>query len=108
MNVKAKSFYAMMFVIGAAYAYADNEVYIDQVGNGGDIGIVRDGSGNKLGGGLTDTSKFLLDGADMDFKVNLTGGSNNLIGSIIGTSTGDIDVSGSSNDLLFDVDKDNS
>jgi len=108
MNVKAKSFYAMMFVIGAAYAYADNEVYIDQVGNGGDIEIVQDGSGNKLGGGLTDTSKFLLDGADMDFKVNLTGGSNNLIGSIIGTSTVDIDVSGSSNDLLFDVDKDNS
>jgi hypothetical protein len=105
MNVKHLSF-AMMFLIGAAYA--DNEIYIDQVGSSAVIEVVQDGSGNKVGGSTSDTTKLLLDGNNMDFNVNMSGGSNNLIGSIIGTSTVDIDIDGSSNDLLFDVDKDNS
>lgn len=105
MNVKHLSF-AMMFLIGAAYA--DNEIYIDQVGSGADIEIVQDGSGNKIGGSTSDSTKLLLDGNNMDFNVNMSGGSNNLIGSIIGSSIVDIDIDGSTNDLLFDVDKDNS
>jgi len=108
MNVKTKIIGSMMFVISTVYVYADNEIYIDQVGNGATVEIIQDGSGNKLAGATTGTTKFLIDGADMDFNVNLSGGSNNLIGSIIGTSTVDIDVNGSSNDLFFDVDKDNS
>jgi len=105
MNAKQKLTFVMMFLIGAAYA--DNEIYIDQVGDGGVIEIVQDGSGNKVGGSTSDTTKMLLDGDNMDFNVNISGGSNNMIGKIIGTSTVDIDISGSTNDLLFDVDKDN-
>lgn len=94
----------MMFLVGTAYA--DNEIYIDQIGDGSVIEIIQDGSGNKVGGSTSDTTKMLLDGDNMDINVLLTGGSNNLIGSIIGTSTVDIDIDGSTNDLLFDVDKD--
>jgi hypothetical protein len=102
---KTGSIFAMMFVIGSVYA--DNEIYIDQVGDSSVIEIIQDGSGNKVGGSTSDDTKFLLDGDNMDFNANISGGTNNLIGSIIGTSTVDIDVSGSSNDLFFDVDKDN-
>lgn len=105
MNAKQKLTFVMMFL--TSVAYADNEIYIDQVGDSSVIEIVQDGSGNKVGGSTSDDTKFLLDGDSMDFNVNISGGSNNLIGSIIGTSTVDIDVSGSSNDLFFDVDKDN-
>jgi hypothetical protein len=102
---KTGSIFAMMFVIGSVYA--DNEIYIDQVGDSSVIEIIQDGSGNKVGGSTSDDTKFLLSGDNMDFNANISGGTNNLIGSIIGTSTVDIDVSGSSNDLFFDVDKDN-
>ena len=105
MNVKHLSF-AMMFLVGAAYA--DNEIYIDQIGASAAIEIVQDGAGNKVGGSKTDTTKMLLNGNNMDFNVNISGGANNVIGKIIGTSTVDIDIDGSTNDLLFDVDKDNS
>lgn len=99
--------FAMMFLFGVGTAQADNEIYIDQVGDGATISIVQDGSGNKIGASESDTTKMLLDGNNMDFNVNISGGSNKLLGSIIGTSTVDIDISGSGNDLLFDVDKDN-
>lgn len=106
MDMKRLSF-AMMFLLGVGTAQADNEIYIDQVGDGATISIVQDGSGNKIGASGSDTTKMLLDGNNMDFNVNISGGSNKLLGSIIGTSTVDIDISGSGNDLLFDVDKDN-
>ena len=105
MNVRHLSF-AMMFVIG--FAYADNEIYIDQVGDGSSIDIVQDGSGNVIGGSASDTTKVLLSGSNMDFNVNMTGSGNTLIGDIIGSGTiVDLDINGSSNDLLFDIDKGN-
>ena len=103
MNFTQKLTFVMLFLIGAAYA--DNEIYIDQVGDSAAIEIIQDGSGNKVGGSSDDDTKMLLDGDSMDFNVNLSGGSNNLIGSVIGTSTVDIDVTGSSNSIGFDVDK---
>jgi hypothetical protein len=109
MNAKqtgAIPMFAMMFVIGAVYA--DNEIYIDQVGSSTAIEIIQDGSGNKIGGGLTDETKMLLSGDDMDINLNFSGSTNNLIGSVIGSnSVLDVDVTGSGNDLFFDVDKDN-
>jgi hypothetical protein len=104
MNVKQIGF-VMMFLIGTAYA--DNQIYIDQVGAAAVIEVIQDGSGNKVGGSVTDDTKMLLSGDNMDFNVNLSGGSNNVIGSVIGTSTVDIDVDGSTNNIGFDVDKDN-
>ena len=98
--------FVMMFLIGAAHA--DNEIYIDQVGSSTSIEIIQDGTGNKIGGGLTDETKMLLSGDDMDINLNFSGSTNNLIGSVIGSnSVLDVDVTGSSNDLFFDVDKDN-
>jgi len=108
MNVRHTKF-AMMFVISsvATSVSADNEIYIDQIGDGSSIDIVQDGSGNVIGGSTTDTTKMVLNGANMNFSVNQTGSGNTLIGSVFGTSTIDIDVTGSTNDILFDVDKDN-
>jgi hypothetical protein len=108
MSVRHTKF-AMMFVISfaAATLAADNEIYIDQIGDGSSIDIVQDGSGNVIGGSTTDTTKMVLNGANMNFSVNQTGSGNTLIGSVFGTSTIDIDVAGSTNDILFDVDKDN-
>ena len=97
--------FAMMFL--CTYAIADNEIYIDQIGSGSDITMIQDGSGNKVGGSTTDATKFKLDGDNMNFNVRQVGGSNNLIGGIVGTSTVFIDINGSTNDLFFDVDKDN-
>lgn len=97
--------FAMMFF--CTYAIADNEIYIDQIGGGADVTIKQDGSGNKVGGSTSDTTKFVLDGDNMDFNVKMIGSSNNLIGSVFGSSIVDIDINGSSNDLLFDIDKDN-
>lgn len=97
--------FAMMFL--CTYAIADNEIYIDQIGAGSDISIKQDGSGNKVGGSTSDTTKFILDGDNMDFNAKLIGGSNNLIGSVFGSSIVDIDINGSTNNLFFDVDKDN-
>ena len=97
--------FAMMFL--CTYAIADNEIYIDQIGSGSDITMIQDGSGNKVGGSTTDATKFKLDGDNMNFNVRQVGGSNNLIGGIVGTSTVSIDINGSTNDLFFDVDKDN-
>ena len=104
MNVK-QLFFVMMFLIGSAYA--DNEIYIDQVGSGASIEVIQDGTGNKVGGSTDDDTKMLLSGDSMDFNVNLSGDTNNVIGSVIGTSTVDIDVDGSTNSIGFDVDKDN-
>ena len=104
MNMKRLTF-AMMFL--CTYAIADNEIYIDQIGSGSDITMIQDGSGNKVGGSTTDATKFKLDGDNMNFNVRQVGGSNNLIGGIVGTSTVSIDINGSTNDLFFDVDKDN-
>jgi hypothetical protein len=99
---KTGSIFAMMFVIGSVYA--DNEIYIDQVGDSSVIEIIQDGSGNKVGGSTSDDTKFLLSGDNMDFNANISGGTNNLIGSIIGTSTVDIDVSGASGgNFVFDL-----
>ena len=106
MNVKQKLTFVMMFLIGAAYA--DNEIYIDQVGSDAVIEVIQDGSGNKVGGSDIDKTKMLLSGDNIDFNVNLSGGSNNVIGSVIGdSSVVDIDVSGSTNNIAFDVDTDN-
>lgn len=108
MSVRHTKF-AVMFVISfaAATLAADNEIYIDQIGDGASIDIVQDGSGNVIGGSTTDTTKMVLNGANMNFSVNQTGSGNTLIGSVYGTSTIDIDVAGSTNEIMFDVDKDN-
>lgn len=109
---KTGSIFAMMFVVGSVYVYADNEIYIDQVGSTSAIEIIQDGSGNVVGGDESQLaagapSKFILNGDSMDFNVNMSGSTNKLFGSIYGTSTVDIDLDGSGNNLEFDVDKDN-
>ena len=88
-------------------AIADNEVYIDQIGDGGSIVIEQDGSSNLVAGEEGSGDKMLISGVDMDINASFLGGNNSLLGNIIGTSTLDLNVDGSSNALTFNVDKDN-
>ena len=105
MNIKS-SIFAMIFFM-TTFAIADNEIYIDQVGAGADIDIKQDGSKNKLGGSTSDSTKFVLDGLNLNFNAQMIGSNNNLIGSLYGDSINfDLDIDGSTNDILFDVDKD--
>ena len=53
MNAKQKKLTFVMMFLGSV-AYADNEIYIDQVGEEAVIEIVQDGSGNKVGGSTSD------------------------------------------------------
>ena len=102
----------MMFVISTVYVYADNEIYIDQVGNGATVEIIQDGSGNVMGGDASQIaagapSKFVMDGLNLNFNAQMTGSSNKLFGSLYGDGINfDLDIDGSSNQLNFDNDKD--
>ena len=102
----------MMFVISTVYVYADNEIYIDQVGNGATVEIIQDGSGNVMGGDASQIaagapSKFVMDGLNLNFNAQMTGSSNKLFGSLYGDGINfDLDIDGSSNELNFDNDKD--
>jgi len=88
-------------------ALADNEVYIDQIGSGGSIVIEQDGSSNLVAGEEGSGDKMLISGADMDIKISALGGSNSILGNIIGSSALDLSIDGSTNALTFNVDKDN-
>ena len=66
MNTLHKRLFVMLFLVnaGTSPVWADNAIYIDQVGSGVDIDITQDGSGNKIGANDTDNTKMLIDGDD--------------------------------------------
>ena len=103
----------LLTFIMAPHASADNEIYIDQVGGTSTIVIEQDGSGNIVGGDAAQLaagapSKFLLNGDNINFNTVFSGSSNKLFGGIYGDGTVlDLDVTGSSNTLTFEVDPDN-
>ena len=110
MNNLQKKLFVMLFLVnaGTSPVWADNAVYIDQVGSGVDIDITQDGSGNKIGANDTDTTKMLIDGNDITFSFDGVGSSNKLLGDIVGDDINfDMDVDGSSNTLTLSVDPDN-
>jgi hypothetical protein len=103
----------LMTFIMAPAAMADNEIYIDQVGGTSTIVIEQDGSNNLVGGDASQIaagapSKFILNGDNINFNSVFSGSSNKLFGAIYGDNTVvDLDVTGSSNNITFDVDPDN-
>ena len=66
MNTLQRIF-VMLFLVnaGTSPVWADNAVYIDQVGSGADIDITQDGSGNKIGANANDDTKMKVDGDDI-------------------------------------------
>lgn len=103
----------LMTFIMAPHASADNEIYIDQVGGTSTIVVEQDGSGNVLGGDEAQLaagapSKFLISGDSINFNTVFSGSSNKMFGGIVGDNTVlDLNVSGSSNELIFEIDPDN-
>lgn len=99
---------SLLFLFGAN-VFADNEIYIEQVGGTSEVVVEQDGASNVVAGESGDTDKFLLSGNNLDINMRMVGSSNNVLGNIIGADTVlDLDIAGSSNDFLFDIDKDNS
>lgn len=99
---------SLLFLFGTNVAFADNEIYIDQVGGTSEVVIEQDGASNVVAGESGSGDKFLLSGNNLNINMRTVGSSNNIFGNIIGADTVlDLDINGSSNDFLFDVDKDN-
>ena len=72
-----------------------NEIYITQVGDGLDLDITQDGSGNDFGDSTTDV---LLNGDDMTFAITQTGNNNDIAAVIKGaTYTGTWTFTGNTN-----------
>lgn len=99
---------SLLFLFGTNLVFADNEIYIDQVGGTSEVVIEQDGASNVVAGESGSGDKFLLSGNNLNINMRTVGSSNNILGNIIGADTVlDLDINGSSNDFLFDVDKDN-
>ena len=99
---------SLLFLFGTNLVFADNEIYIDQVGGTSEVVIEQDGGSNVVAGESGSGDKFLLSGNNLNINMRTVGSSNNILGNIIGADTVlDLDIGGSSNDFLFDVDKDN-
>ena len=110
MNTLQRKTFVMLFLVnaGTSLVWADNAVYIDQVGSGVDIDITQDGSGNKIGANDTDSTKMLIDGDSINLSYDAVGSSNKLLGNIVGDSINfDMDVNGSTNVLTLSIDPDN-
>jgi hypothetical protein len=110
MNTLHKRLFVMLFLVNAGTSplWADNAVYIDQVGSDVDIDVTQDGSGNKIGANNTDTTKMLIDGDSINLSYDAVGSSNELLGNIVGDSINfDMDVNGSTNVFGISIDPTN-
>ena len=110
MNTLQKRLFVMGFLLnaGTSLVWADNAVYIDQIGSGVDIDITQDGSGNTIGGSSQDDTKMKISGDNITLSIDTVGSSNSVIGDIIGSDTViDLDIGGSSNTLNFNIDPSN-
>ena len=106
MNTLQRIF-VMLFLVnaGTSPVWADNAVYIDQVGSGADIDITQDGSGNKIGANDTDTTKMKIDGTDVTVSIDTVGDTNKVLGNIIGDSNVlDLNVDGDTNTVKIEID----
>lgn len=110
MNTLQKRLFVMLFLVnaGTSPVWADNAVYIDQIGSGVDIDITQDGSGNKIGASDTDNTKMDIDGDNINLSVDTVGDTNKLLGNIVGDDINfDLDVTGSTNTLNLSIDPTN-
>ena len=101
--------YLMLFVV--SFLYADNEVYIDQVGATFNLDVEQLGSSNIIGGANAAVGSMTaldLDGATMTLDINQIGDSNKFLGDITSdTLTGFFEFDGDSNTFNIQTDPDN-
>ena len=101
--------YLMLFVV--SFLYADNEVYVDQVGATFNLDIEQLGSSNLIGGvnAVSGTMTALdLDGTTMTLDINQIGDSNKFLGDITAdTFTGFFEFDGDSNTFNIQTDPTN-
>ena len=99
----------MLFVV--SFLYADNEVYIDQVGATFNLDIEQLGSANLIGGAnaVSGTMTALdLDGTTMTLDINQIGDTNKFLGDITAdTFTGFFEFDGDSNTFNIQTDPTN-
>ena len=105
-----RKIFVMLFLVnaGTSPVWADNAIYIDQIGDGVNIDITQDGSGNKVGGSSSDTTKMKLQGDNINFSIDTVGSTNSIIGDIVGGGSDiDIDIAGSTNSINWNIDPTN-
>lgn len=110
MNTLHKRIFVMLFLVnaGTSPVWADNAIYIDQVGSGVDIDITQDGDGNVIGANDSDTTKMLIDGDDINLSIDAVGDTNKVLGNIVGDDIiFDLDIDGNTNTLNLSVDPTN-
>ena len=99
----------ILFLIG--FVYADNEIYVDQVGATANINLEQLGSSNIIGGlnSVAGTlTAFDLDGTSMTLEINQIGDTNKFLGDITADSfTGLFDFDGDGNNFTIQVDPTN-
>tara|TARA_R110002153_G_scaffold235863_1_gene389229 strand:+ start:404 stop:1102 length:699 start_codon:yes stop_codon:yes gene_type:complete len=101
--------YLMLFVV--SFLYADNEVYVDQVGATFNLDIEQLGSSNIIGGtsAISGTMTPLdLDGTTMTLDINQIGNTNKFLGDITSDNfTGFFEFDGDGNNFDIQVDPTN-
>ena len=110
MNTLHKRIFVMLFLVnaGTSPVWADNAIYIDQVGSGVDIDITQDGDGNKIGANDTDDTKMLIDGDNVSISIDAVGDTNKVLGNIVGDDIIlDMNVDGSTNTINLNIDPTN-
>lgn len=99
----------ILFFVG--FVYADNEIYVDQVGATANINLEQLGSSNIIGGlnSVAGTLTALdLDGTSMTLEINQIGDTNKFLGDITADSfTGLFDFDGDGNNFTIQVDPTN-
>jgi hypothetical protein len=79
-----------------------NDIYITQIGDGLDLDIVQDGSGNEIGDSTTD---LIIKGDDMTFSITQTGDNNDIAATINGADySGTWDFFGNTNEVTLNCD----
>ena len=104
-NFKIKKLLALLLV---GVVYADNEVYVDQVGATFNLDIEQLGSSNIIGG-LTSVAGSMtaldLDGGTMTLDINQIGDTNKFLGDITSENfTGLFEFDGGNNNFTIQVD----
>ena len=110
MNTLHKRIFVMLFLVnaGTSPVWADNAIYIDQVGSGVDIDITQDGSGNKIGANDTDNTKMKIDGDSVAISIDTVGDTNKVLGDIVGDDIIlDMNIDGSTNTINLNIDPTN-
>ncbi len=103
--------YLIIFAVSSSFIYADNEVYVDQVGATFNLDIEQLGSSNIVGGASAAAGNMTpldLDGATMTLDINQIGDSNKFLGDITAdTFTGFFEFDGDSNTFNIQTDPTN-